>query len=202
MPQAALPDLNTGYIKYRNEVIASLRAKNYSSCHGSLNSLNALLPEEYRIVIDTIKYNEATKSDITYACNFCTETIKEETYPSEIKKENIEISVLLTSDIEKLVFGNESNNVWICPKCNETNKLSETVISESKLEEPTYLGIVPKPPSRQDGLQGRTKFHTKITQWIWLCLNELEQKMGRYRLEYVGKDDHEGEFGFEGGEEE
>ena len=66
MPQARLPDINTAFIKYRNEVIAAIKRKDYDNMHGSLNGINGLLPTEYQVIISNTKYEELTRTDIQY----------------------------------------------------------------------------------------------------------------------------------------
>ena len=50
------------------------------------------------------------------------------------------------------------------------------MISESHLKEPYYLGIVPKPPRRLEGMQDRGSYARKVSRWAWNFIAELEEK--------------------------
>lgn len=69
--------------------------------------------------------------------------------------------------------------------------LSNTSISQTILQNPTFLGIVPDPPQRKDGLMDRMKFNIEIERWAWLVLNELEFKMAKFRDDNWNKGDEE-----------
>ena len=50
-----------------------------------------------------------------------------------------------------------------------------------ELQNPTFLGVVPEPPTRTNGLMDRMRFNIEIERWGWLILGELEFKMGKFR---------------------
>ena len=182
MPQARLPDINTAYIRYRNEAIWALKHKNYNVMHGSLNGINALLPVDYQVIISSIDYDQLAKAEITYQCNSCKE---------HIDKSKVYVFDLIPNSIEALVHGRTPNKVWKCTNCKNTNMLSNTSISQTILQNPTFLGIVPDPPQRKDGLMDRMKFNIEIERWAWLVLNELEFKMAKFRDDNWNKGDEE-----------
>lgn len=182
MPQARLPDINTAYIRYRNEAIWALKHKNYNVMHGSLNGINALLPVDYQVIISSIDYDQLAKAEITYQCNSCKE---------HIDKSKVYVFDLIPNSIEALVHGRAPNKVWKCVNCKNTNMLSNTSISQTILQNPTFLGIVPDPPQRKDGLMDRMKFNIEIERWAWLVLNELEFKMAKFRDDNWNKGDEE-----------
>ena len=181
--QSRLPDVNTAFIKHRNGVIEGLGSRNYDKVFGSLYSWNALLPKnlnddgtpKYRVQISDILYNKLTKLESYAICGHC----EQETDFSKLK-----VFEMIAPLVEGVVSGNKTNKVWICPKCKEDNKLLDTVISETKLKEPYFLGVVPKPPRRQDGLNDRFSYDRKIKQWAWNFISELEEKSTQFREDY------------------
>ena len=178
MPQARLPDINTAFIKYRNEFVSALKRKDYDNMHGALGGLNGLLPEEYRVIISTGKYEELTKTDIEYECSVC--TIRNNK-PVEIPKEELTIFVQYPNSMQRLLFGGSSEKVWQCPKCQTIHRLSDTNISETKLQNPYFLGVVPDPPEKKVGLIDHLRFDIMVKQWAWQMMNELEHKMAKFR---------------------
>lgn len=182
MPQARLPDIDHAYTKYRNEVIGALKKKYYNVMHGGLVALNALLPDEYRVIISTSQYNQLTKTDTVYPCTHCKE---------EILKEDVRIFLLPPSSVESLLYGATPSKVWGCPKCAQINKLQLTDISREHLRNPSFLGIVPDPPERKGGLMNRMNFHIETERWVWLHLGELEAKMAKFRDDNWNKNDGE-----------
>jgi hypothetical protein len=182
VPQSRLPDINTAFIRYRGEAINALIKKNYNVMHGALNGINSLLPVDYQVVISSNDYDQLAKTEITYQCNGCKEYID---------KSKIHVFELIPNSIETLVHGRTPNKVWNCTKCKHTNMLSSTSISQTILQNPTFLGIVPDPPTRTNGLMDRMKFNIEIERWGWLLLNELEFKMAKYRDDNWNKGDEE-----------
>ena len=159
-------------MKYRNVAIASLASQNYDNCFGALYALNGLLPKEYRIQISTIEYNQLTKQDIFVKCNKCQ-------LESDFKA--VQVFPLLLPLIETVLTGNEYEKIWICPACKHENKILKTKMSQRILKEPFFLKVVPKPPRRRDGLNDRSTFHRKVTQWAWSLLDELETQFAQFR---------------------
>ncbi len=43
---------------------------------------------------------------------------------------------------------------------------------------------MPEPPIQKSGLTGRWQFHTKMTRWFFICLEEIDHQLGLYRKEY------------------
>lgn len=172
MPQARLPDINTAYIKYRNEVVWALKHKMYNLMHGSLVGINALLPVEYQVVVSTPEYRRLSKTEITYLCKKC---------ENENMKEDIIVYDLIPDSMGLLLYGNKTTKVWNCTKCDKVNRLIDTPISKTVLQNPTFLGVVPDPPERKDGLMDRMRFNIEIERWAWLYLGELEFKLAKFR---------------------
>ena len=157
---------------YRREAISSLKSRNYDFTFGALYALNGLLPDKYRITISSIEYNKLTKQDIFVKCNNCN-------VESDFKA--VQVFPLLMLTVESTISGNEYEKVWFCPACKHENKLLKTEMSQRILKEPYFLQVVPKPPRRKDGLNDRSSYHRKVTQWALTFLDELETQMAQFR---------------------
>lgn len=178
MPQARLPDINTAFIRYRSEVLVGMKKGDWDSMHGSLNGINGLLPQEYQVKISDVKYYEMVKEDIEYECNSCKNN---DGTPSNIPKEQIEVFTLYPNAMQQLLFRGQKEQVWICPKCNKVQRLKDTNVVITKLENPYFLGVVPEPPNKKEGLMDKLTFEKKVVSWGWQMLNELEHKMALFR---------------------
>ena len=178
MPQARLPDINTAFIKYRNEAIGAMKRKDYDNMHGALNGLNGLLPEQYRVIISSAKYEQLTKEDITYECKTCTAQKGE---PVEIYKEQVQVFDLYPDRMQRLLFGAQLETVWRCPKCDSIQRLQDTVINITKLQDPYFIKVVPDPPNKKTGLMDKLRFDIEVKKWAWQMLNELEHQMAKFR---------------------
>ena len=176
--QSRLPDINTAFIKYRNEVIGAIKRLDFNQMHGSLNAINGMLPDQYQVTISTAKYEDLTRTDIQYLCKTCTANSKE---PVEIPKESIRVFELYPNAMQGLLYGGIKDQVWVCPKCLTTHRLKETDISVTKLQDPYFIGVVPNPPNRKQGLMDKLTFNDKTVAWGWQMLNELEHKMAKFR---------------------
>ena len=176
--QSRLPDINTAFIKYRNEVIGAIKRLDFNQMHGSLNAINGMLPDQYQVTISTAKYEDLTRTDIQYLCKTCTANNKE---PVEIPKESIRVFELYPNAMQGLLYGGIKDQVWVCPKCLTTHRLKETDISVTKLQDPYFIGVVPNPPNRKQGLMDKLTFNDKTVAWGWQMLNELEHKMALFR---------------------
>ena len=176
MPQARLPDINTAFIRYRSEVLVGMKKGDWDSMHGSLNGINGLLPQEYQVKISDAKYYELVKEDIEYECNSCKYN---DGTPSNIPKVQIEVFTLYPDSVQLLLGA--VGKVWICPKCNKVQRLKDTNVVITKLENPYFLGVVPEPPNKKQGLMDKLTFEKKVVSWGWQMLNELEHKMALFR---------------------
>lgn len=186
MPQARLPDINTAYIKYRTEAIMALKGRDYNIMHGCIVAINALLPAEYQVIISSPDYDEQAKAETTYHCNHCEQ---------DIEKEHIRVFELLPNAMQLLLHGHNTNKVWDCIKCHKLNQLDNTRISQTVLQNPTFLGVVPEPPTRTNGLMDRMRFNIEIERWGWLILGELEFKMGKFRDDNWKKGNNDDDIG-------
>lgn len=194
MPQARLPDINTAFIMYRREALQNYKSKNYSMCIGCLYSLNALLPQKYRVIVSDIEYDKKTLEKITLDCPKCKETF-------DFKDIQIfELAIPLT---EYLFSDSKKEKIWYCPKCKVRHRLADTEPVRQIQLEPYFLSVVPKPPHQKDGLISRNRYFKKFSVWYWMICNELEERMAQFRDDNWTKEDElyqEGDV-IEGGEE-
>jgi|TARA_B110000438_G_scaffold46724_1_gene46906 hypothetical protein len=149
---------------------------------------------KYRIRISDIEYEKLTAVNTEAQCNSC------ETCTDYTKIHVFDMLVPLTVEI---LSGSSTSKVWICPKCHDENIIADTDILENHLQEPYYLGVVPKPPQRKEGLADRGAYDRKVTAWAWNLIAELEEKSTQFREDYKeNKNDFEAwEEEIDGGEE-
>lgn len=182
MPQARLPDINTAFIKYRNEVSNGLKSGNYDSVFGALYAINALLPEEpidpdtkfpkYRVVISDIDYKRLTKPTTYCKCYHC---------EKDSKYDDVVVFDMILPFTEQIVAQKKRTKAWVCPFCKKNCIIRPDDFTETAVKEPSFIGVVPKPPRRQEGLMDRSMYHRKVVQWSWTTLDELEAKMAQFR---------------------
>lgn len=195
MGQSLLIDMNSGWYKHKTELNEGLRTRNYSEVEGALDALNALLPDEYRVLIDTELYNERIKGNMVALCGHCTteyddpankeKTIKGQT---RIDVEKMERQELLLPSMDRMIYGKETDTFWTCPECNKDNRLSETKFKRSVLQKPFYLKVVPEPPKHKPGIDDRTNFHYKFERWARAFLTELNAQARQFRHDYRGRE--------------
>lgn len=189
MPQSALPDVNTKFIIYTREAINGWKSRNYDSAIGSLYAFNGLLPDEepgkYRVIVDTNEYRNKTKQDLIAICKNC---------DKEINYNEIRIMNVVSAMIVRIISNVSNVKIWVCPQCNKDNELEETKLIQKILKDPSFITVVPKPPTRKDGIIDRTQFHTKFTVWFWTFLTELEAQAARFRQDYKPQGSGEEEF--------
>jgi len=171
MPQARLPDVGHAFDAYRKKAVDNIK-NDQTSCIGSLYSLNSLLPEEYRIEINTQEYKKKLDLETNAKCSFCTEL-------TDMKK------IRITNHLLALPIGNFYDGgfekIWVCEKCKKINKLLNTTVIKKIPKEPYLLKVVPYPPIRKDGLMDRRDFNKKFEQWAWTFLVEVEAQMAQFR---------------------
>lgn len=195
MPQAMLIDINTAAITHRNGTLSGITDRNYSKVIRHLYCYNAALPVEYKVRVDSDEYYAMIKSNMVAQCNHCTmtQTIKDKdiTVPTEIDMGSIHIIRLRLRGLDRLILGQQYDNVWECPKCHKDNRQSETTFIKSKLQQPFYLRCVPEAPSKTIGMVDRTTYDAKFEKWASDFLEELEDAAAKFRQEYKPKDQSE-----------
>jgi len=182
MPQARLPDINAAFTKHRNEVITSMKSANHDNVFGALYALNALLPEEpidddtgnpkYRVVVSDIEYRKLTAPTTYCTCYHC---------ETKSNYDDVKVFDMVLPKGEQILSNIKSKKSWLCPNCKKSCFVRPDDFSETSVKEPSFIGIVPKPPRRQEGLMDRSQYQRKVTQWAWTMLDELENKMALFR---------------------
>ncbi len=181
--ESRLPDINTEFINYRNEVRMALKSGNYRAMIGYINNLNALLPDHYQVKISTEEYNKIVKSKELLICPGC----KKESNQDDIKVRN-----KLNPPFELLLSGNEYEKIWTCTACKEEIMMKNTEFMIEKLSKPHYFQIVPDPPTRSKSLTdmgiSNSRFKILMQDWTYNCMAEIAHQESKYREEYVPKD--------------
>lgn len=172
--QAKLPDINAALVRHRSAALAALKDNDHYGAIVSFDSMIALLPEDYKVEINTEKYNQLVSEKRTIKCEFCTGT--------PLLK-NIELRKLLLSSITKFIADNDFINVWECQSCGATNDYNPESVTITKYEEPTYFKIVPSPPSKK-GTKNRMSFDYESKKWFDIVMTEIEYQIGHYRADY------------------
>ena len=104
--------------------------------------------------------------------------------------------------VEELLTGELTKNIWVCSLCKKENLTKTSEFTKAKLPNPYYLGVVPDPPSRKDGILDRFTYHKKIEHWCWTMIGELEFKAALFRDDSWQKAIDAGYDILMGGEEE
>lgn len=174
MPAQKLPDINTAIIKHRNDAINAFVSKNYPLVKISLSSINALLPEEYKVEVNTEKYNKLIEEQNFVFCETCQEDIPRKTI------QEFEQDYSLT---EQFMLQEKKRWVWICPKCEnqEDHKFSKFTVQ--KMQAPYYLKCIPSAPIRL-GLRNRYTFDNEMANWTEIAFSEIESQISIFRSDY------------------
>ena len=180
MPTTRLPDINTGFARYRAAVANAIDAGAWDKAIGSIKAFNSLLPDDadetgqpkYRVTFSTPLHRQLTAAKITAECPACHEAIpRTEIKPYEVK----------LPPATRLIAGRASVKLWKCPKCEKTPRMDKTNFTKHSIAEPHFLGVIPDPPVRPPGLAGRTPYETKARAWVMLAMPELEARAAQYR---------------------
>ena len=199
--QSKLPDINAAIVKYRSDVIICRAAKDYSAAISDLKNINALLPDEYQIEINSLKYNALIHTNLSALCNHC-ETVYTskdqegamvaDKRSTEIDKNRVIIQNKLLSLNSQMLSSLQFIRIWVCPECQKENRIEQTKWIQNTLQYPSYLKVIPNPPIRRDGLNSWRSYQNLIKSWISLFQEELERQIGLYRKDYVAQNGDEG----------
>ena len=183
--QAKLPDINAAWVKERTYFFTCRDMHNWSGMILALYAMNALLPDEYRIMVNTAKFEELTEAEVKYLCNFC---------KKEIPEPSIEIKKVLAPLLVSYLSESESKIFWSCPECKKENLISQTKLIKETLEKPYYLKVISEPPERKRGIQDRRSYQMDLLKWSGIFFQELEHQLGLYRAEYINEMDEDGQL--------
>ena len=179
MPQSRLTDVNTACITYRTKCLMALDKKMYKNCVGAVKAMNSLLPADnpntqkfYRIIFDDDEYNKIINSAYKIECEKCK---KEQEYDS------VQFYTINLPVAESIMTGKKTTSVWICTDCKEMNRLEESLVIENSIQRPFYSRFTPYPPVNDHGLLSQLEYHAKMVEWVWICLDNLEEGFTRFR---------------------
>tara|TARA_Y100001936_G_scaffold191447_1_gene190536 strand:+ start:437 stop:1003 length:567 start_codon:yes stop_codon:yes gene_type:complete len=178
--QSKLPDINSAIVRHRNAALLAFEKGLFEVAAISLNSINALLPEDFRVEINTKKYEQLKQEKKIITCMFCKE---------EYSRDTIEVFELIHNAMELMIYAQKSKMVWHCSKCNAIQNLSNSSLKVQKYQNPTFFKVVPEMPRRTDGISDRLGHQNKLKQWYSTYLEELECQIGIYRAEYMAQQD-------------
>lgn len=179
--QAKLPDINSAIVRHRTGALTAMAQLNYSLASTELSSINALLPEDYKVKEDTEEYFRIIKSQDVLVCSDCD---KETEYNNIIfYQAAAPLQVQLLYTIEKL-------EVWNCPECNAINPKDGSKRIIRQKQNPFYTGYMPFPPERSH-FGNKLQYKYKFEKWFDIAMTELEQKIGLYRTDYAAQNDND-----------
>lgn len=182
--QAKLPDINAILVTYRNAYLYSRRLEDYNNAVAMILEMNAALPDDYRIEINTEKYNNLTSAKKSAECRYC----KTEHHVNTIK-----VKEVFNDFIVRSLTGIDLKKVWDCPSCGKQNLLKKTDFITDKVMNPTYFKVIDEPPKR-NGWSDMDTFPNQIKDWLSRFMQEISFQCGKYRNDYV-RQEEENNFG-------
>jgi len=197
--QAKLPDVNAAIVRYRSQALEAARNPDtYDMAIISLSALNADLPEDFKVEVNSQKYYSLIEDRRYILCSFCTEVDKNENSSTFGKKIPTEC---IFADVEKyeidldwkeqILSGKQKESFWVCTKCGVANVLDTNSVKIKKYQMPFYTKIMPEPPSKKRGIQGRTSYENEFKIWFGIALQEMENQISKYRTEYEAQQETE-----------
>ena len=186
--QSKLPDINNAWVRYRNFGLQCIMERNYVGAIAAVSEINALFPDTYRVTINTEEYNKSVQDTITAVCTKC----EKETNLADLK-----IFDLLLTTINSIILNKPTEKAWICTnvECNAINIREKTLMKRRTHKKPNYTQVIPEPPKRVDGIQGRTEYHNSMVKWFYDALEELDHQLGKYREEDKPQDEPGEDYG-------
>lgn len=199
--QAKLPDVNAAIVRYRSQALESVKTRDYEMAVSSINFINADLPEEYKVQVSTDLYNSIVEDRKIIPCQFCTSketvlkdgklTLTGKSIPTECSLTEIIQYDLEMDWLEQILSGKKSKRVWNCTKCGKLNDMDVSKIKIKKYQAPFYLKIMPEPPKRKRGIQGRASYDNDFKTWFDIAMSEIESQISKYRAEYAAQEARE-----------
>ena len=173
--QSKLPDLNAYWRDYHKQGKSALDNHDYDTCISCVYSMLALMPDEYRLEVNTDKYNELVRLRSIVVCSECK---KENNY------DDVEIDDRLVPFDISILLGSKTEKVWICIFCKFENEFTSTKLEKEIRKEPAYFEVIAKPLPTPRGLEGRTFFHSKMVSWWNNAVIEIDHQLALLRTNY------------------
>ena len=181
--QAKLPDINAAIVTHRANMLHAYDFGDYSKVLLSWSAINSLLPEDYKVEINSAKFYKMIAENKIILCTKCKE---------QIPYQDITIQNILLTAIQTMITNRKYERIWICPKCNYDNIFDQNQIKLVRFEEPFYTEVIPEPPKRQFGISDRATYNNKFKIWFARALDEIESKIGKYRADYLAQEATDG----------
>lgn len=177
-----LPDISSSFSFWREYAVNCLERKNWKGAESGLHNINSILDKEYVIKVNTREFNIMIQNNTFWKCVTCGE-----------KTPQVQIKVfhMLVPTIERVLSRQQTESVWYCPKCKDSNLQEETHKIIEEVDQPTYRKIVPSSPVQKIGLDNRFVFEFEFNKWFYNFLEELQHQLGLYRVEYVTQHGHD-----------
>lgn len=207
MPRSGyLPDVSGVFGSWRDVYKKALSSGNWDDASLALHNMNGALDDEYRLPINSEMWEKKKDAYVVWKCNNCTtietkiinkgeedEYTKEIEVPTCSKHEDIRTYTQQCDPILKLLVGTETREMWVCPKCNHADAVSNVETQLRKHKSPHYRGCIYDEPTKPlTGLaQRRGGYPARMEAWCRNYSIELEHQLAIYRLEYVQQ--HDGE---------
>lgn len=182
MAASKLPDINTALIKHRNDLVNGYIQKDYTLVRVSISAINALLPEPYKLEINTKKYLQLIEAKNFIFCENCQEDIPRK----DIKVMNMEYEPTV-----QILIQQKERDVWLCPKCEKFADLIGSKFTSEQLQIPYYLKVIPESPVKR-GLSDRRSFDWIFGNYVEIAVSELESQIGIYRTDYQAQQSSDG----------
>ena len=175
--QAKLPDINAALVTHRNAALHAFDINDFTKATISIDAMNSLLPEDYKVEVNTDKYYNLIKSKHKIKCWNCVEVYE---------RNQVQPYEMLLSNIDELILNKKKIWVWYCVKCGSIQPLEGSQTTTEVFKQPFYTGCIPEPPIRK-GLHDRLGHVTKIREWFDIAFKEIEAQIGLYRTEYASQ---------------
>lgn len=189
--QAKLPDINAALVTHRKAALNAYDRGDYAKAAIAFQDIIALLPDEYKVEINTEKYNRLIQKKKKIICDECKEAFeRSQIIPYE----------LTLSNLDSLILQVRTALVWECPKCKNVRPLEGSNTQTVMFEAPYYFKVIPEPPRRR-GLEDRQGYLYHCKKWYEAVFKEIESQIGRYRADYAAQQDSDDDKGKGGGEE-
>ena len=179
--QAKLPDINAALVTHRKSALNAYDIGDYSKAAIAFQSIIALLPEDYKVEINSDKYKKLLQQKKVMICDDCKEVFERNTIrPYE----------MLLSNIDSMLLLKRKAYVWDCPKCGTTRPLEGTQLQTRMFQAPYYFKVVPEAPVKL-GLEDRVGYKVRCQKWFDTVFKEIENQIGLYRADYAAQQDQE-----------
>lgn len=177
--QAKLPDVNAILVTFRNAYLYNVRMRDFNRAVAMLYEMNAALPEDYRVEVNTEKYHGLTSAKKSATCNHC---------QTEHPVNTIKPHDILNDFVVRSLTGIDYKKVWTCPSCTKENLLHTTEFITDKKKQPSYFRVIDQPPVK-NGWSDMDTFPNKISEWLSRFSQELSNQCSKYRTDYVRQEE-------------